>query len=83
MALAMAFMTSLRRWFGPALVVPLLPFAVPGTLLILVGAWLGERIFRVLVRPTVKSVFRLLVLAGLVTPFATGIVDLILRRLTP
>ena len=51
--------------------------------LAVVGAWIGERIYRVLERPSVKSVFWFLVLAALVTPFATGIADLILRRLTP
>ena len=47
------------------------------------GAALGERIYRVLDRPTLKSVVWFLVLAGLVTPFATGLVDLVLRKLTP
>jgi len=47
------------------------------------GTWLGERIYCVPERPSVKSVLWLLVLAALVTPFATGIVDLSLRRLTP
>ena len=58
-------------------------FIFAGGPLATIGAWLGERTFLVLARPTVKSVFWFLVLAALVTPFATGIVDLILRRLTP
>ena len=60
----------------------LLFVAASGPLAVM-GAWLGRRIYRVLERPTVKSVFWFLVLAALVTPFATGIVDLSLRKLTP
>jgi hypothetical protein len=60
----------------------LLLTAAGGPLAVL-GTWIGQRIYHVLDRPTVKSVFWFLLLAALVTPFASGLVDLILRRLTP
>ena len=54
-----------------------------GTVLFIVGSLLADRIWRVVVVPTRAGVVGLTVLAGVVMPALTGIVDLALRARIP
>jgi len=57
--------------------------ALLGILLFLVGAWLGQLIWSVVERPTRRGVLSFVMLAGIVYPATTGIVDLSLRARVP
>ena len=57
--------------------------ALLGILLFPVGAWLGQLIWSVVERPTRRGVLSFVMLAGIVYPATTGIVDLSLRARVP
>jgi hypothetical protein len=69
-----------RTWDMPPAAALLLPLAA---LLALLGAALGERVYRVLERPSGRAVTRLVLCAAPGVPLLLGVVDLWLRANTP
>jgi hypothetical protein len=63
------------------------PFSLGGALLaaplMAAGAAVGERVWRVVERPTRRRVLTFVALAGIAAPAFTGVIDLVLRARTP